>query len=502
MSRETGKERSQRIEIDYFRKRTGLDRFRSMCIYSAISLTGAYVAFAIFAGKPSSQISTGPLARVHASFENDCRQCHTNFEPIDSDANQMNLSFVGIQSSESIAHLESACKKCHAVGDHYRTNMTNIAAMSDQNCSTCHHDHQGRDHLLNQVASAKCTSCHEGLDASCKAEPSIAKAISGFSEETHGDFKFINSRERGVIKFDHHQHMQPGQVDSGTRGAFTIAMLDASMRQRYQQPGQSDTDSVQLNCQSCHEMAGNPASSNSMIADGELGRYMKPVSFEKHCAACHSVNPGIATEQTMPIPHGQPWNKTELFLAATLVGAQSTGAIRDPNDDSQTTPQLGEGFGKKTPTNETIAIDVSTLAGLRKATEAQCLKCHDADSITDDAIRGAVDGTAPPMIPPRWLKHGLYDHAAHRQIDCRYCHQDAYPGSESKPSPPKDHEKMMIAGIESCVGCHRNEDEALSAAMLKSEQSGVFGGMPTWGSDDCTLCHRYHTDVTSLGAKR
>ena len=488
--RETGKQRSQRIEIDYYRKRTGLHSWRTICILAGLVGGGAYAAYVLASGG-GSHVSTGPVTSSHAAFENDCAQCHDNFTPIDSQANQLDVSFVGINSTDSISRLETACQKCHAVGDHYRDAMTSEFQLADQNCASCHSDHQGRNHDLVAIANEKCATCHAGLSDVCTAAPGIKVSIVDFTSEGHGDFASLQNGDPGTVKFDHHQHMLPGQVNAGEKGAFTAEMLESSLRAQYRTDGIADSDPIQLACASCHQYAGNPDGKDSLIADSELGRYIAPISFDQHCAACHAMNPAIATESTTPIPHAVPWKQVELLLAATVDGAAVSGQSRTLRDDRQATPQLGEGSGDPPPASK-LGIASASADEARGLVEAQCLQCHDQASITDDAIAQARSGESPPMIPGRLLSKGIYDHGAHRQVDCKYCHAAAYPDASSVPGPPTDHETVMIGGIETCNGCHRPA-EATTPSALASEP--LLGGMTTWASDGCIMCHRYHTPV-------
>ena len=118
------------------------------------------------------------------------------------------------------------------------------------------------------------------------------------------------------------------------------------------------------------------------------------------------------------------------------------------------------------------------------------MQCHDQASITDQRIASA--STADPMIPARWFTHGLYDHGIHRQIDCKYCHQAAYPTAGSA-QPPRDQETVMIAGIDTCTGCHRDADTPTPESISNPDVAALLGEQTTWASDRCILCHRYHT---------
>jgi hypothetical protein len=489
MARETGKQRSQRIQIDYYRHRGRLYLARNVCALAGLVGAGLYAVYVLASGGGSHTI-TGPVARAHAAFESDCQECHQDFTPLDSRAVKIDLPIVNVSSAASIAHLESACQKCHAVGDHYRDTMNPLGQLSDQNCGLCHVEHKGRDHDLALVSNAHCASCHANLSDVCTAAPTVCGNVLAFTKEDHGDFASLSKPDPGVVKFDHQQHMLPGQVNVGEKGGFTIEMLDEAMRGRYTQQGQDNSSLVQLDCSSCHQMAGNPAEVDSLSTDAELGRYIAPISFTQHCSACHSMNPAPATVDTTPLPHAVAWSKIELLLRASLTGARASGQARVPRDDTQSTPQPGQGLGNPAPANSS-ASDGKVVAA-RKLVEAQCLQCHDQASITDQAI--ASVGTSGSLIPPRWFTHGLYDHAIHRQIDCKYCHEGAYP-TDGSAKPASDHETVMIAGIDTCTGCHRDADLPTPASISSPGVASLLGGQTTWASDGCTLCHRYHTPL-------
>ncbi|GAA5511121.1 hypothetical protein [Novipirellula caenicola] len=487
--RETGKQRSQRIQIDYYRRRGGLHRFRTLCIAVGGIAAVLYACYVVAGSANKSHLSTGPVAMAHASFENDCKLCHQDFTPISSDASSLEVKPIGVSATKSIQHIETACQKCHQVGNHYRETMLPQATLVDQNCAGCHVDHQGRDHNLVRVANERCVSCHANLSSVCAAAPTVRSNVVAFTKAEHGDFASLQGPDPGVVKFDHAQHLRPGQVDAGQRGEMTLAMLDESLRERYRVDGQDDSAAVQLDCASCHQLAGNPSGENTMASDGELGRYMAPVSFEQHCSACHSLNSGAATADTMPIPHAVPWAKVDLLLAATIDGVRATGQARPPRGDKRAVAVPGDGLGK--PASGQPASSIVDVRLARERVQSQCLKCHDEASTTDEAIRAAIGKQTATMIPPRWLRHGIYDHAAHQRIDCKYCHEAAYL-SDAAAKPASDQDVVMIAGIDSCTGCHRDSELPTPASLTSPETESLLGGQLTWASDRCTLCHRYH----------
>jgi hypothetical protein len=271
-------------------------------------------------------------------------------------------------------------------------------------------------------------------------------------------------------------------------------MLEPSSREQYRQSGQPDNALVSLDCASCHEFDGNPDPKSTLSGDDELGRYIAPISFDKHCSACHSMNPNGRGDDTLPLPHAAPWAEISLVLEAKINGSLLTNKMRKPGDDSQQVPRPGEGFG---PPPTSGLAEAATVEAAVALVRAQCIKCHDDASITEEAIAKFGASTAEPLIPPRWFKFGLYDHAAHRKMDCRYCHQAAYPVEGAVPTEALDHKSVMIAGIDSCTGCHRDINEPTPASLTGAAEE-LIGGQPTWASDSCTMCHRYHTPQSDL----
>lgn len=516
--RENGKSRSHRIDIDYHKQTNWLTRSRSILALVAVAMALAY-GFYVFALGGPSHLSTGPVAAAHASFESDCQKCHLDFTPISGDA----LRFA---SSAALDRLEETCQSCHRVDHHFRSNMKPEFAAIDQHCSACHTDHQGRDHDMVNVASHQCTQCHNDLNAACASAspPTVRANVTAFNLEDHGTFSSLTKGDPGRVKFDHAQHMLPGQVDSDAKGGFTIAMLDPTLREGYRKTidgaPQTDDSLVTLTCADCHQYAGVPGgnqlTAEKRVGDNEIGRHIAPIVFEKHCAACHAMTTSGQSEETLPLPHGAPWAEIETLIASKVVGGQALGPIRMPRDMVRKTPLVGEGYeGAFKPTeafkteadkpadagtseenfrtsiNESTLLKAAVAAG-REAVKQRCIECHDETDITDESIAALRSGQADPLIPQRWLEKGIYDHAAHRKIDCSYCHKQAYPSADHKPGPPNDSEIVMIGGIETCSGCHRKADSSVPDSLTSDEVVRLLGGQSNWGSDACIECHRYH----------
>ena len=94
----------------------------------------------------------------------------------------------------------------------------------------------------------------------------------------------------------------------------------------------------------------------------------------------------------------------------------------------------------------------------------------------------------PTQVPQVWFQHATFDHRAHRALDCRQCHPEAYPDA---PQPSRESKDVLIPQRDVCIECH-------------SPPSGS-GTAATGGARfDCVECHRYHNGSSPLagsGAK-
>ncbi|EMI44351.1 cytochrome c3 family protein [Rhodopirellula sp. SWK7] len=542
MQSPTGKQRSQRIQIDYYRRRTGLDRWRRLCILLSLLFAGTYAIYLVYFTLAASSASpleisadsqslgeilqrhfnTGPLSLSHASFESECHVCHTDFTPMDANAPSDWLPLIGVNSDVSRKHLEAACQKCHFAGNHSRDQMTAQFAAKDQNCAWCHQPHQGREFDLTRISRSRCITCHDDLTSVTNNAPSINKAVTAFNETDHGDFTSLKTGDSGQIRFSHDLHMMPGQVGIDSKGGMTLERLSPSDRARYASGKQKLTDKVQLNCQSCHDIVGQQVidglGSNLKSVDIELlGRSMTPINFEKHCVACHAISPGVisASEHPLRLPHAVSPTSMRTQIAAAIDGSRATGMSRERRDNSK--KKLPPGIGEPHSNSTQWRVTDEEIAATEELVREQCLTCHVSESITEAAISASNSSTTTSMIPTRWLRRGLYDHAAHRLIDCRFCHSEAYPPSfnlQQADLADDDHEKVLIAGIESCQGCHRpahtpapsewstSPTQSKDATIVAGEPSPaeLIGKMPTWASDECILCHRYHSPTPKSNA--
>src|SRR4051812_37434094 len=90
--KETARQRALRIPLAYHRTRGPLARWKAALSLLVAVAGGLYVAWILVTGAPATkQVSHGQLARVHATWESDCKACHLSFVPIRSDAHGARL---------------------------------------------------------------------------------------------------------------------------------------------------------------------------------------------------------------------------------------------------------------------------------------------------------------------------------------------------------------------------------------------------------------------------
>lgn len=445
------KRRAFRIPADYFTRRGWLGRGKLITTALAVALALLWWGLS-WARSPRGDrtVSHGPVAAVHAAWENDCKVCHVPFQPIRGDG--------PLGSAHAVTVSNERCEVCH-LGPVHHSNQTNPEP-AQQSCAGCHRDHQGRDGDLRRGTVGDCTSCHADLKNHAKSSSRYAANINGFASD-HPQFRLLAAKDLkdpGHLKFNHDVHMKPGQ---GTN--FTLAKVEATDRGRYRLQGQKDDALATLNCASCHRLDA-------------AGAYMLPTTYENDCRACHAltVEPGEGNGRTpLAVPHRlQPdklrallWGAyTERYLAKQPALA---AALRDARPLPGKRPDADEAKAR-----ETIGKQVATAEAYLYQGKTTCLECHEV--ARKDAPKGE-DGPAfeitPPAVKAVWFEHAAFKHAPHRAVDCKACHEKAWTSDTNKD--------VMLPDVENCKNCH---------APAGRDANGAVGGV----RHDCAECHTYH----------
>jgi hypothetical protein len=221
--------------------------------------------------------SPGRVAPVHAALNDNCAECH------DGDGRGGFTKHVS----------DSACLKCHSMAAtahsvHQSTMVKTVSlgngthALRAAECADCHVDHRGHAALLDR-SDDTCIRCHK--DIAKFTDPKFAshaplKDATVFATATHPAF----GRELIPVMAGSTGAMQdPTPLQFGHKTHLALSDI---------QPLPGETEK----CTVCHEPPPTPGMGVG-VEPAKL--YMRPVSFERHCAGCHGMSLGT----NMPIPH-------------------------------------------------------------------------------------------------------------------------------------------------------------------------------------------------------
>jgi hypothetical protein len=473
-AKETGKQRAARISMDYYKDPDWIQGIKgALAVLAVLGASVWLVCGIVLPGEVGQKpYSRGPVAAVHTKWDSDCTQCHTPFRPLASE-NFLNGTLVSLHGSDE------KCETCHAAPVHRKSQK-----MEDTpSCAGCHRDHRGLNASLIRTDDAQCTSCHANVTLHMKSgeEPQFPDAtkITSFTAQDHPEFRLFRKQEAdpGSVKFNHELHMKPGQVLAEGGRAFTLEDIVEGERDRYKKMlGISDpTAAVQLNCESCHQVVAEQKPPRPEYKDTRLSLvrdysgYMKPVTYDNACAACHPLTLPYLKEK---LPHGkQPKEYLDILASRNPTLPKEQPARRTPP------PLPGSSLAsasEATPaSNRTEQWQREAVLLLFRG-KTTCGECHNSsvrfpDVAQPDVRSAIVQFDQAPKIPSLWFKHARFDHNAHGKgvADCKDCHAKAYTSAHSSD--------ILIPKQENCLNCH----------------SPTASG-PHRGRSDCAECHYFH----------
>lgn len=467
-----------------------------LAVFAVLGVFGFWVAEWLV--HREARYTPGGMASVHSMWDANCSACHETSRPMAAG------NWFAVATGQS--HVaDSACQKCHKGPPHHSVQIESEVA----GCTSCHREHQGRPGRLLNVPDSQCTSCHQNL-ADHINEAGITRAlkmpqygnVTRFAEGEHPDFK---KADPGTIAFNHALHLSPGMSTPAEGKGFTLEQIDEPLRNNYRNKGETDKSPVQLHCGTCHrteawgfvtqkdQLDGLPF--NPLRPAQGTGRLMAPIVYEQHCQACHP----LTVDRTLP---GDP--KSDLYrlrhrMQPKAMIDQLAGHYTHLWLKGRWTPTLAPELPtlpgklpipkKVGDLAETMALDSvkSLLLEEHPKTLSQkvlgpttCQKCH--TSLSPDL---GVRQTVPPAnIPTVWFEHARFDHAAHRAVECRNCHEAAFPDAVNASTKNTD---VILPTMKMCVQCH-------------APRTDTSGGVRF----DCVTCHSYHYGdfpLQGLGSK-
>lgn len=467
------KHRVKRIDSNYYKVRDPITRWKLWLAVGAAAVFGGWlVAEAVSEFFPGGRLritnpelySRGAVSQVHAAWNDQCDKCHENFSPISEQADWARNVFGGMTTPNA------KCEACHA-GAIHSPSMKD----ADVSCASCHREHQGPHSSLLANMEQTCIRCHKDLgphiashaDAHRHAvDPHIDSFASVSEPGSHPPFLSLES-DPGTIEFNHFVHLNPKAGGTKKWQLENVIQLPegkdrAEALARYK-PFERPDGVVQLECRACHvvdaEDFGIPNqgfSKYGITSSREHRRYMMPIRYQNQCRACHPnlVDRDLGAEpppdnfgkkKDTEIPHGITPAEVEKFLLA-----------------------YRGGDGNK------VESDLRKIFPRQARGEFACGKCHHYQFSDGKSLPDTID---PAGIPEVWLRHGLFDHSAHRKESCERCHP--------KVAQSKQTKDVLILGIDNCRECH----------SPKGSQSTDF---TNGARSDCMTCHTYHNGAHPL----
>jgi hypothetical protein len=436
----TTKKLAQRIDLNYFKRPTGLKRAKFWLSVGLPALALVWIGWHGFA-RDSRVYSSGRMSKAHAVLEAECTACH--------------VQTAGAFSAKAS---DAACLACHDGPMHHSEQPTSLG------CAECHTEHRGRVNIV-AAKNESCAQCHGDLKASGGATHYQAH-INSF-EDGHPEFTVLRqvagipAADSGTIRVNHAIHMK-------------------SIRRSPTGPNS------QLECGDCHQPgavsadwkyadAKYTAASTSYsqedevlaIKTGSLERpvpmsrreLMAPVRFANACAGCHSL--AFDKRFNEGVPHDKP-EIVHAFLVKKFGEYIATHPgelreVRDPGRDLTGKPM--QAAVRVYTANEWVAARIKDAEELlwRKT----CKQCH---ALAIGTRQDNLPAIEPARTTVRWMPHARFDHDAHRGFSCVSCHEKAMRSTETSD--------VLLPGIATCKTCHAPG--------------------PEHAESRCFECHTYH----------
>ncbi len=417
----TTKRLAQRIDLNYFKRPHPFRRWRFWLSLGAPLLAVLWLAWYGLSGN-NRVYSNGRMSSAHAVLTAKCDACH-----------------VKTAGSFSAKASDQACLSCHD-GPIHHANQT-----FTPNCSSCHEEHRGRQQLT-ATADSSCTQCHANLKTT-GAPTQFVRDIRSFGAD-HPEFAAARrgNIDPGTIKLNHAVHLKRDLA--GPNGP------------------------VELDCNDCHRDAtataawrfGSAQQTPVTIAQNSdlplaisARAYMAPVTYAKHCIACHGLQ--FDKRFVESVPHDKP-----VIIHTFLIQKFQQYIAAHPNELRVTGPDRGL-------PQKPLPIPVRILTPQQWVTERvgeseellwrkTCKECH-ALSFSGD---GGLPTVAKSNITARWFPHADFNHERHQMLKCAECHGGALTSRETAD--------VLVPGIHTCEKCHHEGAEAAEAR--------------------CFECHTYH----------
>ena len=398
----------------------------------------------------------GSVSVKHAKFSNQCEKCHASLKPV------WNLV------------PNKTCQTCHPADLLTPSHFGDRSLIPPPLCASCHLEHKGMA-VLSDVRDTKCIRCHGDLLAKelkvpivsdvhnfTKAHPEFALSKNVSANEIPIRIRFddkTNLKDEGQLKLNHEIHLMPDLKSTTGRETLTCTSChrvdDAG---RYMQPMTYERD-----CMRCHSLEFDPLLPGKSVIHGRQPAEVHQELEEIYAAYYLRAHPEEAkkSESTRRLP-GQPPTAKEIFVEDRRSRAERvlfppkgkkcskchSLDITQENNEAKSNDLFGANEASRSPTK--IMLDKPELHSL---------------------LRPSIVRVLPAGIPDRWLPYSRFDHDAHKGLPelrakgnwCLSCHENA--------ATSKKTEEVLLPSISLCRTCHFE---------------------PGGAQASCKTCHEFH----------
>lgn len=425
----TTKKLAQRIDMDYFKRRHPLRRWRFLLSVALPALALAYLAWQAVRGD-RRVYSAGTLAPAHAVLTRQCAACHAT-----------QAGFFSEQTADQ------KCIACHDGAIHHS------AQTFTPSCASCHAEHRGAIRLA-ATSDAACTQCHANLTTRGSARQ-FTRTIASFADG-HPEFAVLRSGhgDPGTIQLNHYRHLQSNLL--GPKGPVQMVCADC-----HRPPADANQPWPYGDAQNRIAAAPAVAATSAKpdpLASAAARAYMAVPTYARTCAACHTLQ----FDKSLPdgVPHDTP-EVIHTFVVAKLHAyiAEHAADLRVPRDPTRDLPEklIPSDFRVLTPPEWVAERTAEDEALLWRKT---CKQCH----MLIFSGGAALPKVAPSNFTPRYMPHANFDHSQHGLVSCTSCHAAATTSQQTSD--------LLLPGIATCRACHRPGTETAESR--------------------CFECHTYH----------
>lgn len=422
---------------------------RAMSWLLALAVLIAFLAVPIISGltrnpaskqgvKGDAAWSAGPLSLAHHQLEGKCQACHVKpFEPVQDKAC---LTCHKDVHDHAAPDRIAGARSPGSLGERLQWNIAHLFGKPGPGaCSDCHTEHEGAGRMP-PPAQAFCADCHGSLkdrlpDTALGNASDFGLMHPQFRPAlplTMGSDKLTRvslgerPREASGLTFPHDLHLDPRS------GASRMA----------QRLGQGSS----LDCKDCHHPT----------ADGV--RFL-PIDMERDCESCHSLAYDKVGGTFRKLRHGDVDQMiADLSVAprAAPVPAAVLSGRRRPGEYANG----GTYFVRFAPPAGGIGTVAQALSR-----DGICGECHTPSQA------GGRFSVMPVTQVSRYMNHGWFTHAAHKQDKCSTCHAARNSASSAD---------LLIPDLRSCRTCHLGEN---------APRGKISSG--------CAMCHDYHITASA-----